>query len=359
MDALCAAGEVVWVGAGALGRRSGRVALYFRDDVAAIGAPARNDRTPVPAEPQHELILARLATSPCFFTDLLAEIELAPEELQEALWDLVWAGAITNDAFAPLRAPRLTLARATTHERRPRSGRRFAPALRAARASTRAPVQGRWSLTAPLFEGADPVTRRRTLAELLLERYGIVTRELVLAEGVAGGFAALYDSFSQLETLGACRRGYFIEGLGGAQFALPGAVERLRAQRLDEAQAPLVLAATDPAQPYGAALPWPKRDDDERRRPARAAGAHIVLIGAELALYVETGGRGIVSFVGADEPERLRTALAALADAVRAGRIRKLDLERVDGEAVVGSRLEPLLIELGFRAGPRKLTLSA
>jgi ATP-dependent helicase Lhr and Lhr-like helicase len=359
MDALCAAGEVVWVGAGALGRRSGRVALYFRDDAAAIGPPARNDRGPVPAEPQHELIRARLATSPCFFTDLLAEIELAPEELQEALWDLVWAGAVTNDAFAPLRAPRLTLARATAPERRARSGRRFAPALRAARASTRAPVQGRWSLTAPLFEGADPATRRRTLAELLLERYGIVTRELVLAEGVAGGFAALYDSFSQLETLGACRRGYFIEGLGGAQFALPGAVERLRAQRLDEAQAPLVLAATDPSQPYGAALPWPKRGDDERRRPARVAGAHVVLIGAEQALYVESGGRGIVSYVADDEPERLRSALEALAAAVRTGRIRKLDLERVDGEAVVGSRLEPLLIELGFRAGPRKLTLSA
>jgi ATP-dependent Lhr-like helicase len=359
IDALCAAGEVVWVGAGALGRRSGRVALYFRDDAAAIGPPARCERLPLPAGREHELIRARLASSPCFFTDMLAEIELAPEELQEALWDLAWAGVVTNDAFAPLRAPRLTLARAGAPDRRSRSGRRFAPALRAARASTRAPVQGRWSLTAPLFEGADPAARRRTVAELLLERYGIVTRELVLAEGITGGFAALYDSFSQLETLGACRRGYFIEGLGGAQFALPGAVERLRAQRLDEARAPLVLAATDPAQPYGAALSWPKRDDDERRRPARVAGAHVVLIGAELALYVEAGGRGLASFAAPDEPERLRSALEALADSVRAGRIRKLDLERIDGEPVVGSRHEPLLIELGFRAGPRKLTLSA
>ncbi|GAC1439305.1 MAG: hypothetical protein NVSMB51_17060 [Solirubrobacteraceae bacterium] len=187
---------------------------------------------------------------------------------------------------------------------------------------------------------------------MLLERYGILTRELVLAEGVQGGFAALYDSLVQLETLGVCRRGYFIEGLGGAQFALPGAVERLRAQRELEKAPALVIAATDPAQPYGAALPWPQRGE---RRPARAAGAHVVLAEAQLALYVEAGGRGLQTFGDGD----LRPALAALADAVRAGRLRKLDLERVDGGAVVGSPLEPLLIELGFRAGPKRLTLTA
>jgi ATP-dependent Lhr-like helicase len=217
-------------------------------------------------------------------------------------------------------------------------------------------VQGRWSLSAPLFEPApDPVARRRTLAELLLERYGILTRELVLAEGIAGGFAALYDSLGALETLGVCRRGYFIEGLGGAQFALPGAVERLRAGRDGEQAPPLVLAAVDPAQPYGAALPWPRHEDDSRRA-ARTAGAHVVLVGAELALYVEAGGRGLLTYA---EGERLHRALTALAETVRAGRIRRLDLERVDGEPVVGSALEPALIELGFRAGPRKLTLSA
>jgi ATP-dependent Lhr-like helicase len=236
------------------------------------------------------------------------------------------------------------------------------PAIRASRAQTRATVQGRWSLVAPLFQPlADPVARRRTLAELLLERYGILTRELVLAEGIQGGFAALYDSLAQLETLGVCRRGYFIEGLGGAQFALPGAVERLRAQRdLDEAP-PLVLAAADPAQPFGAALPWPgaKGADGTRvdgRRPARVAGAHVVLVGADVACYVEAGGRGLTTFVSGDS---LRVALSALADAVRAGRIRKLELERVDGEPVLGGPVEPLLVELGFRSGPRRLTLSA
>jgi ATP-dependent Lhr-like helicase len=188
-----------------------------------------------------------------------------------------------------------------------------------------------------------------------------VTREHVLAEGVPGGFSSLYDSLSSLETLGVCRRGYFVEGLGGAQFALPGAVERLRTQadRAEESP-PLVLAATDPAQPYGAALPWPKRrdDTDARAKPARAAGAYVVLAGAEPVVYVERGGRGIQVLVQRDDP-RLRPALEALAAFVTADRKHKLSLERVDGDAVVGSDLEGLLIEVGFRAGPRKLTLSA
>jgi ATP-dependent Lhr-like helicase len=327
------------------------VALYYREDAAALGPPPGAERAAAPAEPAHALVRARLAASPCFFSDLLAELDLLPAVLAEAVWDLVWAGEATNDAWAPLRAPRLTIARPG---RAARSGRRFAPASRAA---SGAQVQGRWSLTAPLFAPApDPRARRRTQAELLLERYGILTRELVLAEGVTGGFAALYESLSQLETLGVCRRGYFIEGLGGAQFALPGAVERLRAERSLDRAPPLVLAATDPAQPYGAGLPWPRREDSAPgRRPARVPGAHVVIVGAELALYVEQGGRGLQTFAA----EHLRPALTALAAAVGARRIRKLDLERVDGAPVIGSPLEPLLIDLGFRAGPRRLTLSA
>jgi ATP-dependent Lhr-like helicase len=365
LDQLCAAGEIVWVGAGAIARRSGRVALYFRDDAPAIGPPAALAKLDAPGEPEHELIRARLGAGPCFFGDLVAEVEAPVEQLVQALWDLVWAGEITNDAWAPLRAPRLAVVRGPASGGRAasmRSGRRFAPAVRASRAQTRAPVQGRWSLVAPLFEPlADPLARRRTLAELLLERYGILTRELVLAEGIQGGFAALYDSLAQLETLGVCRRGYFIEGLGGAQFALPGAVERLRAQRDLEQAPPLVLAASDPAQPFGAALPWPsgggpERGEREGRRPARVAGAHVVLVGAEVACYVEAGGRGLQTFASG---EPLRVALGALADAVRAGRIRKLELERVDGEPVLGGATEALLVELGFRSGPRRLTLSA
>jgi ATP-dependent Lhr-like helicase len=364
LDQLCASGEVVWVGAGALGRNSGRVALYFRDDAEAIGPPPT--RGEPPSQPEHDLLRERLAAAPCFFTDFLAELPLAPEQIQEALWDLVWAGEVTNDAWAPLRAPRLTLARAqrSTLETRRRAARRFGTR----RTGASAQVQGRWSLTSALFRAElEPAQRRRTLAELLLERYGIVTREQVLAEGIPGGFSILYDALSQLETLGVCRRGYFVEGLGGAQFALPGAVERLRSQRAEESAPPLVLAATDPAQPYGAALPWPKRPDTqaprgagtgETRRPQRVAGAYVVLVGAEPVVYVERGGKGLMTLVSAQDP-RMRPALEALASFVTGARGRRLSLERVDGEPVVGSPWEALLIELGFRSGPRKLTLSA
>jgi ATP-dependent helicase Lhr and Lhr-like helicase len=354
MDQLCASGEVVWVGAGALGRNSGKVALYFRDDAEAIGPPPYKGERP--GEPAHDVLRERLAAAPCFFTDFLAELALTPEEIQEALWDLVWAGEVANDAWAPLRAPRLTLARAQRGALRDRgrAGRRFGTR----RAGAHAQVQGRWSLTASIFRREpEPGQRRRTLAELLLERYGIVSREQVLAEGVPGGFAILYDALSQLETLGTCRRGYFVEGLGGAQFALPGAVERLRSAGSGAETPPVVLAATDPAQPYGAALPWPKRDD-EHRKPQRVAGAYVVLAGAEPVVYVERGGRGLAFLVEGDDP-RVRPALAALADFVTADRARRLSLERVDGEPVVGSGWEALLVEMGFRPGPRKLTLSA
>jgi ATP-dependent Lhr-like helicase len=198
----------------------------------------------------------------------------------------------------------------------------------------------------------------RAIAELLLERYGIVTRETVLAEGIPGGFAGLYGELSNLETLGTARRGYFVEGLGGAQFALPAAVERLRSLRSDEAAGALVLAATDPANPYGASLPWPRRDDESQRRPSRVPGAYVVTLDAEPVLYVERGGKGLLPL---REPEDawMRQALEALAADVRRGRVGKLGLERFDGEPVVGSPAGELLIELGFRQGPRRLTLSA
>ncbi len=349
LDQLCSAGEMVWVGAGSLGRRSGRVALYFRDDARWLGPPpVKGDP---PSEPMHVAIRERLESGAAFWTDLLADLaEAEPVELQEALWDLVWAGEVTNDAFAPLRAPRLSLAR-----RERDGGRRFARRRRPGAPQ----VQGRWSLTAPLFAGAPAYgPRMRALAEVLLERYGIVTRETVLAEGIPGGFAAMYGEFANLETLGTCRRGYFVEGLGGAQFALPAAVERLRNLRADEPAGAQVLAVTDPANPYGAALPWPRRDDESARRPARVPGAYVVTLDAEPALYVERGGKGLVALRDPDE-SWLRPALEALAEAVRRGRVARLGLERFDGEPVVGTPVGALLVELGFRQGPRKLTLSA
>ncbi len=359
MDQLCAAGETVWVGAGAMGRHSGRVALYFREDLSALGPPSLRAAGAAgrPESPAHEAVRTRLAAGACFFTDLLVDVDLAPEELQEALWDLAWAGEATNDAFAPLRAPRLTLARAQRERVRgvARPGR-FATRRRGAGAS--AQVQGRWSLTEPLFRAAvDPAARRRALAELMLERYGILTREQVRAEGVAGGFSGVYPELSQLETLGVARRGYFVEGLGGAQFALPGAVERLRAVSSDE-ETPVVLAAVDPAQPYGAALPWPERAPEDARRLTRVAGAYVVLCGGEPILYVERGGRALQTLVDREDP-RIEPALHALVEQVRAGRLRRLALEKVDGESALTSPLGPALVALGFQQGPRRLTLSA
>jgi len=382
IDALCASGELVWVGAGPLGR-SGRVALYFREDAAAIGPPpsapsARSGYEP-PSNPQHELLRARLEGGPAFFTDLLAALDAPAEALREALWDLVWAGEVTNDAWAPLRAPRLALARSERSHTAPGSfagrggggGRSRFSGRR--RTGAQSQVQGRWSLTAPVFGGdhdglTGALERRRALAELLLERYGIVTREQVLAEGIKGGFAMLYDTFSNLETLGICRRGYFIEGMGGAQFALPGAVERLRTP--SERGRALVLGAADPAQPYGAALPWPRREEGQGR-PARVAGAYVVTVKDDPVLYLERGGRGLITLTGeapgvaagptvpGREPAPLREALEALAAAVRAGRVPRLALERIDGQSAIGSELADALVELGFQSGPRRLTLSA
>ena len=372
LDQLSASGELVWLGAGALGR-SGRVTLYFREDLPLLGAapaPAAAHATPV-----HDALRERLTRGACFFSDLLVELEAVQgANLTDALWDLVWAGEVTNDVVAPLRAPRIYPAArpqppvrgAGGPHRTGQAGRpsRFSKRGRAASATH---VQGRWSLTAQLFPSAaaDPIARRRALAELLLERYGILTREQVSAEGVSGGFSAIYPELTQLETLGIARRGYFVEGLGGAQFALPGAVERLR-ERPPRDEQPLVLCAVDPAQPYGAALPWPKRPDRpgtaaaSQRAPARQAGALLVLTGGEPIVYLERGGRSLQTLVKADDP-RLLPALAKLVEHIRSGRgaLRRLGLEKVDGESALGSPLGSALIASGFQEGPRRLTLSA
>ena len=346
LDQLTTSGELVWIGAGALGR-SGRVALYFREDVRFAGPPPANGKLESPEGEVHQEIRERLALAPAFWLDLIAELELSPEELHEALWDLAWAGEVTNDAFAPLRARRLSAV-----QRGPRRGRRFA----ARRSGAAQAVQGRWSLTASLFEsGPTQGPKLRAQAELMLERYGIVTRETVLAEGVPGGFSAVYGELSNLEMLGTTRRGYFIEGLGGAQFALPGAVERLRALPQEEGSY-LILAATDPANPYGASLAWPKRESG--RRPSRTPGAYVLLRDGDPLLYVERGGRGILRLARL-EGEELAGAIAELADAARDGLLPKLGIERVDGEPVIGSGLEETLVASGFSRQPRRLVASA
>jgi ATP-dependent Lhr-like helicase len=347
LDELCTSGEVVWIGAGALGRSDGRVALYFREDVRLAGPPPANSKLETPSGEVHEAIRERLVAGPSFWLDLVADLPQKSEEIHNALWDLAWTGEVTNDAFAPLRAPRL---RAVTASERP--GRRFARR----RSTAGAAVQGRWSLTAPIFANAPgPGARLRAQAELMMERYGIVTRETVLAEGVPGGFSTLYAELGNLELLGTARRGYFVEGLGGAQFALPGAVERLRSLPEPDGSH-LVLAATDPANPYGASLPWPKLEGG--RKPGRTPGAHLLLRDGEPEVFVERGGRGILRLRQLDEAE-LGAAMTALAEAVSAGKLPKLAIEKLDGEAVIGSGHEEALIAAGFSRGVRKLTASA
>ena len=345
LDQLCATGELVWVGSGL-----DRVAVFFREDAAALGRPAG---APAPEGEVHDLLRSALERSAEFWFDLLAITGLESELALPALWDLVWAGEATNDAWTPLRAGRRYAAPPV--QRRPR---RFSRQRTTGITST----QGRWSLAERLFGSSAP--SRRALAELLLERQGIVTRDGVRGEGIPGGYGAVYGELRALETIGLCRRGYFVEGLGGAQFALGGAVERLRelrqeSTRLDppngsEATADaLVLAAADPAQPYGAALPWPRRAG---ARAARVGGAYVVLLGGEAVLYVERGGRSLVPLRDTDE-SWLRPALAALVEHVRGRRGTRLAVERFDGEAVGDTEVLALLVEAGFTAGPRRAVL--
>jgi ATP-dependent Lhr-like helicase len=264
--------------------------------------------------------------------------------LLDALWDLVWSGQVTNDTFAALRAlrwPRTGRDRSAARPRLGASGRMGPPE-----------AAGRWSLvrdavttSVALAGGREPsaTERRHALAMRLLERHGVVTRDGIAAEGLPGGFGAVYPVLRELEEHGRVRRGYFVEGLGGAQFALPGAVARLRSERADpsgerpsEART-LVLAASDPANPYGASLPWPRHGDDDRRVLARAAGAYVVLHDGEPILYLDRGGRSLQTLPGFASVEAAKAALHAVAGLVADGRLRSLQVERIDGTPVAES----------------------
>ena len=283
LDELCTSGELVWVGAGALGRSDGKVALYFREDVRLAGPPPANAKLDPPEGEIHDAIRERLAQGPCFWLDLL-ELEGSAEELHEALWDLAWSGEVTNDAFAPLRAPRDCAPRSASE----RGGRRFAR-RRAAAAGT---VLGRWSLTAPLFEGAPSAgPRMRALAELMLERHGIVTRETAIAEGIPGGFASIYGELQNLELLGTAGA-----ATSSRASAAPSSPSPARSSGCAACRGPTgslqVLAATDPGQPVrGDPLLAEARGP---ARPARTAGAYVMLRDGEPLLYVERGGKGIL-----------------------------------------------------------------
>jgi ATP-dependent Lhr-like helicase len=267
------------------------------------------------------------------------------DELLDALWDLVWAGEVTNDTFAPLRALSLPRSRSKA---RPRPGRLVS--LGPPRAA------GRWSLVADLVgEERTATERSHALASALLDRHGVVTREAVVAEGVTGGYASVYPVLRAMEEAGRVRRGYFVAGLGAAQFALPGAIDRLRSTRDADAGAAraVALAAADPAQPYGAALPWPRGAEDERLPLQRAAGAYVVLVDGRAVLYLERGGRSLLSLPDADDSSRAEAAVRELARLVEAGPMRELRLERVDRLPPTESRLAEPLHAVGFRPSYR------
>ena len=444
IDELTAAGEVVWAGAGSVGSGDGWLVL-----APAESAPLL---LPEPAEltmtPLHGALLTALAGGGGMFFRMLSDRVAAvldghpadDGDLVAALWDLAWAGLVTNDTLAPLRV----VTSGGTTVRRPAAPRRatgsslaadlggiatdrgygsggrgtpggtglggsraggsmpgvfnprpavrggtgfaggYAGSGRYGRGTRRSAmptrtgpptVSGRWSLLPERYGlpaagdvpgadslpggppgGTDPgaaTMRAHAVALTLLERHGVVTKGAVAAERIPGGFAAVYPVLRAMEETGQCRRGYFVEGLGGAQFALPGAVERLRAAASGEDQT-LVVAAVDPAQPYGAALAWPPKDI----RTPRTAGAYVAISGGDPVLYLERGGRALHTLIEPEDP-RLHSAVMALVDQVRTGRIKRLALEKIDGEPALTSPLAAELVELGFQGGPRRLTLSA
>jgi ATP-dependent Lhr-like helicase len=341
LDELTASGDVVWAGPGALPGGDGWLTLALSDVAPLLLAPPSIDGLTAEATQVLEVLGSGGAL---FFRDIASRLpDVDDRTLTTVLWDLVWAGAITNDTLAPLRSRLAGPVRSRPIARRSTTRR---AAARVSPPST----GGRWSLLSP--RDVDPTRRGHALVEALLDRHGIVTRGAVVAERTSGGFAAAYPVLKAFEETGRCRRGYFVDGLGGAQFAIPAAVDRMRGL---PPQGAVVLAATDPANAYGAALKWP--DHGGSHRPGRKAGALVVLVDGELCLYVERGGKSLLSW--SEDPQQIQPAVDALALAVRDGILGKLAVERADGGAVLDSPLAEALQAAGFRPTPRGLRLRA
>lgn len=405
LDELTAAGEVVWAGAGALPGKDGWVSLLLAD-AAPLLLPAPH---PLELSPVHQAVLDALSGGyGLFFRQIADRVRASAPDfgdapgtdagIAEALWDLAWSGRLTNDTLTPLRSLLGSgrTAGSTAHRAKravPRgrygafTGRGMAGAAGlAARptASRSGPptVAGRWSLL-PQHE-SDPTHRAHALARTLLDRHGVVTRGAVAAEGVEGGFSAAYRVLSAFEESGQARRGYVVEGLGAAQFAMDGAVDRLRAVGTARERAAaayeggptapdafrptptasaarsraVVLAAADPANAYGAALPWPDPPGGATHKPGRKAGSLVVLVDGSLALYVERGGKTLLAWPDVEDP-MLAEAVSALTEAGRAGALGTVTVERVNGTAALTSPLGGLMESAGFHATPRGLRLRA
>ena len=353
LDTLLTAGEIVWVGAVPLGAGDGRLRLVWRDQAPAL--------IPEPTDPPmgdiHDALRAHLTErGASFWPELVAAAQAAGCDYTDAsvvgaLWDLVWAGEFTNDSLTPLRAlvsgatPKKPGAR-----RSGRTGRR--PQMRSLSRLGPPSGTGRWAPVEPLRRPPVTATEAATTRALqLLERYGVLTREMALAEGAEGGFAGVYPVLKEMEERGQVRRGYFVAGLGAAQFALPGAVDRLRDERrdtsIDGPDPAIVLAACDPAQPYGAALPWP----ETAGRPSRATGAFVVLRAGLPIVFLERGGRSLSLFAAAT---RDHDWVDALAEIVRTDRLRAIEIRKVDGDPIAEHpEVSDLLLAGGFKSGYR------
>ena len=358
LDVLCAAGEILWRGLEPVGAHDGRIAFYLADAYRLL-APVTG-RAEGELEQKIREALGRRGAQ--FFSDLAAEIGAFPGDLLSALWNLVWAGEISNDTLAPLRA---------AHGGKPERRKKFRGRSFRSRRVSPTGSEGRWSLLPSIgtvaVAGQPTETQRRSaLAGQLLERHGIVTREAAASEGVAGGFSAVYEILKALEETGRVRRGYYIAGLGATQFALPGADERLRLLRESEpgsAEAALVLSATDPANPYGAVLPWPEKGElpaeaEAGGRAQRAAGAEVVLHEGRLVAWMARGQRNLLTFLPADEPGRGQAARAvadALSALVETGKRRAVYLVAIDGGRPEDSVLAGPLRERGFVGTSRGL----
>ncbi|MFI1889888.1 ATP-dependent helicase [Streptomyces jumonjinensis] len=371
LDELTATGEVVWAGAGALPGKDGWISLYLAD-----AAPLLLPR-PHPLEPTalQESVLTALAPGyGLFFRQIADHVratthpDATDPQLADAIWDLAWSGRLTNDTLAPLRSLLGSgrTAGSTAHRARrtvPRG--RFGGLAAAARTASRSgppTVSGRWSLLPPAEP--EPTHRAHALARTLLDRHGVVTRGAVAAEGVEGGFSAVYRVLSAFEDSGQARRGYVVEGLGAAQFAMDGAVDRLRAaatarERADGDTAPhaVVLAAADPANAYGAALSWPEPPDGAGHKPGRKAGSLVVLVDGELTLYMERGGKTLLAWVTDPDAPALHAAAEALTGAARAGSLGTVTVERANGVPALTSPLARPLEAAGFHATPRGLRI--
>lgn len=346
LDELGAMGWLVWVGCGALGKTDGRVVFYRRERAAVLLEPPE---VPEELDPiHHQLLDALRARGACFLNELQVACGAGTrvKEVREALSDLVWAGLVTNDTFSAVRS--------LLRPSKPSRGRGLRGGVGGGSS-----LGGRWSLVEQLLApDVTPTQRAHARAVTLLERHGVVTREVAGLEPMPGGFSAVYKVFRAMEDSGKIRRGYFVEGLGGAQFASAGAVDRLRAAKNDTTERDVVvLAATDPANPFGWLLPWPYRDPDHKTGPRRVPGASVVLVGGELALFVDKGGKRMVSFPASDDPEVATMAARALSVVAKRQRGKLLRIETIDGEPARTSGLAQTLRDAAFTSDPRGLVL--